>query len=586
MPVTTVLAMAASVVIALGGGMPSAPSAPASAHPPTDPSVVAAPTTTARAACAPLGADAAAIMADRYTLHPHPTVKLPHDPTWAENPLKDGNWQYQFHSLRFLRTLLGAWRTTDDAAYKDRAVELLRDWLADNPRSDPPSPYSWNDHSTAWRAMTMACVADAIGLPDWLARGLRLHGTTLADPAFYVGVGNHALNQAVGLLDVGCVLGREDWMTLARSRIATLVQASVDAEGVSNEQAVEYQAYNQRHYTAAGRRLQECGLTRPSGFDRVSKMATFLVHATLPSGQYETIGDTGPTVSRFPGRSTATRPSTNRVIYRTSGWAFARTGWGTARPFADEVHTSLRFGPARQHHGHYDGGSVTLYGYGRRLLIDPGKYSYEASAWRTWFQGRTAHNVVTVDGLAFRKAAPTSLVAHRSSSRHTDTTVTHTGYAGVTSQRRVVFSTRLGYLLVEDRLTSTTPRTFRQTWHLDAGSDPAVGTSGILTRRERGNVVIRQLVGTPLSRIVTGTTAPIQGWTSSEYGKLVKAPVVEATLRGSQVRYLTLVAPGAAAPRIRVSSLRVSATGYSMLLTVDGRTERVTVTSTSSTITD
>ena len=79
-------------------------------------------------------------MADRYTLHPHETVELPHDPTWAENPLKDGNWQYQFHSLRFLRTLLGAWRATDDVAYRDRAIELLRDWLADNPRSDPPSP--------------------------------------------------------------------------------------------------------------------------------------------------------------------------------------------------------------------------------------------------------------------------------------------------------------------------------------------------------------------------------------------------------------------------------------------------------------
>ena len=63
--------------------------------------------------------------------------------------------------------------------------------------------------------MTMACVAEAIGLPDWLDSGLRRHGAALADPDFYVRVGNHALNQAIGLLDVGCVLGREDWMTLA-----------------------------------------------------------------------------------------------------------------------------------------------------------------------------------------------------------------------------------------------------------------------------------------------------------------------------------------------------------------------------------
>ena len=149
-----------------------------------------------------------------------------------------------------------------------------------------------------------------------------------------------------------------------------------------------------------------------------------------------------------------------------------------------------------------------------------------------------------------------------------------------------MFSTRLGYLLVEDRLSSTSTRTFRQAWHLDAGTAPAIGTSGILTRRERGNVVIRQLIGAPVSRIVTGSTRPIQGWTSSVYGTLVKAPVVEATLRGSTVRYLTLVVPGAASPRVRISSLRVTATGYSLVVTVDGRTERVNVTSTSSTIRD
>ena len=344
MSVTTVLAMAASVVLALSHGLSTAPESPGATPPPDGPSIVATTTAPPREACAPLGNDAAALMADRYTFHPHATVRLPHDPTWAENPLKDGNWQYQFHSLRFLRTLIGAWRDTGDIAYRDRAIELLRDWLADNPRTGSPSPYSWNDHSTAWRAMTMACVAEAIGLPDWLASGLRLHGTTLADPDFYVRVGNHALNQAIGLLDVGCVLGRADWMTLARSRIATLVTTSVDAEGVSNEQAVEYQAYNQRYYTAAGRRLQECGLTRPSGFDRVPKMTTFLVHATLPNGEYETIGDTAPVVSSFPGRSTGSRPSTNRVIYRNAGWAFARTGWGTARPVS---YTHLTLPPSR-----------------------------------------------------------------------------------------------------------------------------------------------------------------------------------------------------------------------------------------------
>ena len=102
MPVTTVLTMAASVVIALSGGMPSAPSAPGPALPPTDPSVIAAPTTAARAACAPLGADADAIMADRYTLHPHPTVKLPHDLTWAYEHAEAPDGEARFRQVAHL----------------------------------------------------------------------------------------------------------------------------------------------------------------------------------------------------------------------------------------------------------------------------------------------------------------------------------------------------------------------------------------------------------------------------------------------------------------------------------------------------
>ena len=534
------------------------------------------------------------LLANRYTLDPHPTVELPADPAWNENPLNDRNWQYQYHSQRYVRTLLHAFLSTGDEAYRDRGSWLLHDWLQDNPRSNPPSIFSWNDHATAWRAMTLVCAAEVIGLPDWLANGLDLHGKVLADPAFYVKHGNHALNQALALLDVGCLRERDDWLALARLRLEGLVIESVDSYGVTNEQAVEYQAYNYRQYSSAKARLAACGEPPGSAFDRVAKMPKFLAHATLPNGEYELIGDTSlGSAFRIPGTiaefaatkgESGPRPPVDTIIYRLAGWAFARTGWGTARAYEDEVHTSLRFGPKRQIHGHYDGGSVTLYGYGKRLLVDSGKYRYEADKWRPWFMGRTAHNVVSVDGLTTRIDGTTPLIAHRTSTRHTETIVSNSNYSGVTNRRRVIFSRKLGYLLVEDRLSSTKTRRFRQNWHLDADMAPAIGTSGVLTRRARGNLVIRQLLSGSTTRIVIGATSPIQGWISREYGSRIKAPVVEAIRSGTSVRYLTLVVPGAAAPKVRVGSLRVTSTGFSVVITVNGRSEQVTVTSTSSSI--
>jgi hypothetical protein len=122
---------------------------------------------------------------------------------------------------------------------------------------------------------------------------------------------------------------------------------------------------------------------------------------------------------------------------------------------------------------------------------------------------------------------------------------------------------------------SSTAHVYRQLWHLVDRSSPALGANSVWTRRARGNVLIRQLVGTPTLRLVTGATSPIQGWISYQYGARVAAPVVQAIKSGTSVRYLTLIAPSQGAPNAKVGSLRLTSAGYTVTITVDGRSERV-----------
>jgi hypothetical protein len=534
------------------------------------------------------------LLANRYWFYPHPTVTLPADPTWAENPLDDANWLFQFQSLRFVEALLQAWTLTGDSTYRQRAVFLLRDWIHDNPRQGAPSPYSWNDHATAQRAMVMACAAKVLGMSDWLRATLELHGNTLADPNFYVYASNHALNQNIGLLDVGFVLGRSDWMDLARSRLAKLVVNSVDKNGATNEQSVFYEYYNYRQYTAAAARLDEYGLTVPSGFSRVQAMPDFLAFATLPNGYYEMIGDTKlrravpipGTIAEFAATqgSAGPMPDVTVALFESAGWLFARTGWGTDQPFADEVAYTLRFGPPPIFHGHLDGGSLTLYGYGASLLIDPGEYTFNRGSWRTWFTGRSAHNVVTVDGAAFSPVG-TTLVAYRISPRAIDTTIATDGYPGVHSQRRIVSSRRLGYVLVEDQLSSVAQHGYQQLWHLPEDADPTVDGATVETARPHGNLLIQQLNGGS-TQIVVGATDPIQGWVSYHYGLKLAAPVAEVSKTGRNVRFLTLIVPGAATASASVSALALTPDGFSLTITIDGRSELVSVTADGSSISD
>jgi hypothetical protein len=524
------------------------------------------------------------LLTNRYLLSPHPIVTLPADPTWRENPLRDANWQFQYHAMRYVLDLFAAWNTTGIDAYRARALFLLRDWYVSNPRSSPPSPFSWNDASTAFRAIVYACAADLTPMTPWLRNALLLHGRTLADPAFYVGLGNHALSQSIGLLEVGRVLGRSDWMTLARDRLNRLVLASVDAQGVSNEQAAFYQTYNYVYYRLARSRLIAAGLTPGAGFARVDLMPRFLAQTALPNGEYEMIGDTEAVpIPSYPGTWTqfmatggTSGPTPPLVAAYTDGYLFGRTGWGRNRAFADETSIAIRWGPApRTAHGHPDGTSVTLYAWGSRLLVGPGKYTFNRGSWRTYFTSRQANNVVTVDGLTWNRGAVTSQVGRAVTSTLVDVRLKTAGFAGVTQTRRITWSRRLGYMLVDDRARSTTKRTFRQLWHLVDDANPLIAGETVRTQRARGNLVIRQLAGAPILRVVTGATDPIQGWVSYRYGQKVAAPVVQAIRTGTAVRYLTLIAPSEGAPNVRVSQLRLTTDGYAVTITVGAHSERV-----------
>ena len=427
------------------------------------------------------------LMAGRYKLGHHPVVTLGLRPTWGEDPLHDRNWREKLQMLRFVMALMIEWQDSGGRGYRDRALTLVRSWIAHNPRSDPASGYSWGDHATAWRTITLVCIARMLPRTDWLVQAIATHGAVLADPAFYIGRGNHALNQAIGLLDAGCYLGRTDWQRLAAKRMGTLVANSISSQGVSNEQAIRYDLYDYLRFTAARDHLRACGYPVPRDFERVRRMPTFLAHATRPDGRYETLGDTtdreATRIAGTPAEFAATggtegvKPSAEVAVFKR-GYAFGRTGWGEDRPFEDEAFFSLSFGGGMTLHGHDDGGSVTLYALGTQMLVDPGYGDYNASAWSGFFGSRRAHNTVVAAGLRSRASRDTLLERSSITARSAELVVRVQAYDGARIRRRVIFSRESGYLVVEDTIESSVARTWRQLWHLREGSRPSPAAAG------------------------------------------------------------------------------------------------------------
>jgi hypothetical protein len=159
-------------------------------------------------------------------------------------------------------------------------------------------------------------------------------------------------------------------------------------------------------------------------------------------------------------------------------------------------------------------------------------------------------------------------------------------YIGVTTNRRVTLSRQLGYVVVDDRVTGATSRVYRQLWHLKEGSDPKVNGAMIWTRRSRGNILIYQLLGSPLSKVITGSTYPVQGWLTYDFNQKIAAPVVEARLTGSSVRFLTLLVPYATTrPAVKVTALTLTANGYALTVSVEGHSEHLVMDSKQSSVT-
>jgi hypothetical protein len=527
-------------------------------------------------------------------LGPFPTFRLPANPTWRENPYRDVNWAFRYHTLRWVVPLIRTWLATGDSWYVRRASFLTRDWLRDNPRSAPRSGAAWGDLQTAWRAMVLACFVETVPGATWARTALANHGRVLALSSFYRGAGNHALGQNRALIVAGCLLRRGDWVRIGVARLTRLVVGSVDSQGVTNEQAVFYQFYNYQGYRSAADRLRQCGRSVPSALRRIDRMPDFLAHATLPDRSYWMLGDTSRlraatlrgTSAEFAATAGASgRRPTDTFRAFGAGFAFGRSGWGERRAYADEAAYSVRFGPGLRFHGHADHASLTLYSYGKRLIDDSGMFTYNNNGWRAFAMGRRAHNVVTVDGLRYRASSSASLAYSRTNARRDELVVVDRGYAGVTQRRRVLFSRLGGYLVVEDRLSTRATRTFRQLWHLDVGARPVVSGRTVRTTRASGNLRIIQLAARPSVRVVAGRVAPVQGWISETLSHRRAAPVVIGSVRGRSVRYLTLLVPvrGPDDP-VRVTNVRLTSAGWSFDIDVAGIRERVRASAWNSTI--
>ncbi|QNN82257.1 hypothetical protein H3H54_14440 [Brachybacterium sp. Z12] len=294
---------------------------------------------------------AAALVAGTLDLPPNKTWRMPAEITWYENPFKEPNWVAQFHMLRWIDPLRRQ-AEKGNVALLDLWLHIAEGWIEKNPPGRGRANYSWADMIEAARAMTFAFALPVLEdhhpekLPIFLD-SLEQHGEWLAEEK-HIRTGNHALQQHQGLLVIGTVLERPEWVELAVQRAEQMLHESYDDQGINEEGAVQYHQINFLWWNALGKRVQIATGSTPDAFQRVAKAPLAMAHATRPDGRYELIGDTEEFTPRALGHPAIDYVSSAgaKGIPHWTGWPCSARATPTAAPPGETRASASRMLPS------------------------------------------------------------------------------------------------------------------------------------------------------------------------------------------------------------------------------------------------
>lgn len=475
-------------------------------------------------------ATAAKIMGGKLDMPPHPTWNLPGTIQWTEDPYEDRNWKFQFHMLRWTDPLRRQGMAGNKQA-GDAWERIVRSWIEVNPSAQPASKRAWVDMADGIRALALCYGTLLVGTPEWLIDSLNDHKLWLTDER-HISAGNRGLHQNIGLLVLGSVLEDRDTKLLARQRLQDMFWTAWSRDGVNEEGALAYHALNLRWWREAIERLRREGMVPLEGAARLDRAVNELVHATRPDGKLVRMGDTvaasisgvdDDRVRYASSRGQRGRAPQRRIMVYPSGFAFARTGWGTTRNFAQEGHVAVTFGNYPKIHGHHDGGSLTYYSQGTPWLDHPGIYYYDQDPMRDYVLSALSHNRVSISGAQPTRGTSVELFSNESSDKILDLTTLDSTYSDTQIVRRLIYATESDLMLIFDKVEPHVPVRASLQWH--TGLDIDVELDSDRGRLVCGQADLNFSIGSDTNslRIARAETDPLLGWTAT--GWRTKEPV-------------------------------------------------------------
>lgn len=560
-----------------------------------------------------------------------PPHRLPPEIQWNEDPFDYEQWAISLNRHAHWKTLGAAYAGTKDERYAREFVAQLRSWIDRMPvaigRHFVEGPYSVPGKSPlsldagirmaqSWfPAFYYFLPSPSFTDDDVVAmlRSFRRHAVYLMEPRHFRSGSNWGAMEAAGLLYLGCMLPEfrdaPSWRGTAIERLYKELDLQVYPDGAQMELTPGYHGVTLGNLLAALEVARRTETELPDDFvARLERMFDYYVRIAMPDRSTPPLNDSGTGgvqgylregLALFPrrddfrylatGGEQGTPPSYTSTRLPYAGWHVMRSGWQT-----DACYLLLDAGPFGTGHQHEDKLSILVHAFGRLLICEAGRYSYDDSPWRRYVLSTRAHNTIMVDGLDQRHSAVRESFQ---TDRPVDTTWISTetldfasgdytlGYGRAENvpvqHRRSVLFIKPRLWLVVDRVhpADDLPHKVESLFHLDAPDvevDPATGA--VVTTNPTGPNVALLPVGFDgwQIEIVQGQTEPVvQGWMPTlEHNELRPVPtaVYRRETSGDTVMACLIapLKPGDAVPRVTPMPLRPTASSESFALEVIG----------------
>ena len=418
---------------------------------------------------------------------------------WSRIPFLDASrvgdhkvvWELNRH--QYLVTLAQASLVSGDGRYGDHAIELMLDWMRENPAAvgiNWASSLEVGLRAISW-LWTLHLLDAVDGVPAAarvsIDEGLYAHGRHLERYlSTWFSPNTHLTGEALGLLYLGRMMhggsAPDRWAGIGRRVLARELERQVQADGTHFEQSTWYHRYTVDFYLHA---LALAGWSADAELPvraHAIAMARALAHMTRPDGTIARLGDddggallrldtltaaevsgtlhhaalvldlpevlaaagaTPPSLLWLGGTDGLARVSRLRrdeslpvsVHLPDAGWHVVRDRWA-----ADTNWMMMDAGPVgglAGGHGHADVLSLEVWVDGAPILVDPGTGRY-VGAVRDQLRRTEAHNTVTLSGASSSMPAGPFSWASRAAGRtvrreHSGSleyiAAEHTGYA-------------------------------------------------------------------------------------------------------------------------------------------------------------